>query len=181
MTADVYARALLEAASDKAATVAEQLDGLAVLAEAKAPEWAQLLAPQVPSPALKATLAQLHVDALPIVRNFLALLVDKGRLAEFPDIHHAFRELVKLQQQQLDVKITTAVELPAELRTKLEERLSGSTGKQVTLHTSVDPSIIGGLVVQHGDRLVDTSLRSRLEQLRLQLKRPASSTQTENS
>jgi F-type H+-transporting ATPase subunit delta len=80
---------------------------------------------------------------------------------------------VREQTGELDVHATTAVELSPDLRSRLEQRLGSSTGRKVTLHASVDPTIIGGLVVRHGDTLVDTSLRGRLEQLRLDLARPS--------
>ena len=79
---------------------------------------------------------------------------------------------MQAREQQLDVHVTSAIELSDDLRAKLKQRLSSTTGKQVRLHASVDPNIIGGLVVRHGDTLVDTSLRGRLDQLRLALSRP---------
>ncbi|MCW2928271.1 MAG: synthase subunit delta, partial [Thermoleophilia bacterium] len=100
------------------------------------------------------------------------VLVDNGRLEEATELAAAYRTLVQEREQQLDVHVTSAIELSDELRAKLEQRLSANTGKQVRLHTSVDPNVIGGLVVRHGDTLVDTSLRGRLDQLRLALSRP---------
>lgn len=173
--AAVYARALLAATGPGATTVADELAPIAEHARENTAEWQALVSPQVPVPARKATLVQLHQQASATTRNFLQVLVDKGRIAQLATIHDEFVELVKLQRSELDVSIATAVELPPQLRERLQERLSTSTGKQVRLHTSVDPAIIGGLVVQHGDTMVDSSLRSRLEQLRLLLTRPATS------
>lgn len=180
----VYARALLEAAGDDAPTVAHELGELvrAVTDSAEgADAWAQLTAPQVSPEVRIATLDKLLASGARLTRNFLHVLVENRRFDQLPDIYAAFRELVQARENQLDVRITSAIELPDTLRSALEERLSASTGKQVTLHTSVDPAIIGGLVVQHGDTLVDTSLRSRLEQLRLQLTRPASQSSSSSS
>ncbi len=171
--ATTYARALLEASGADAAAVADELDSLVASIAEHADTWHTLIAPELASTTRRAAVDGISSDAKPCTRNLLRVLVDNGRLAELPGVAQAYRELVKHQLGQLDVRITTAVELPDALRGKLEERLSTSTGKQVTLHTSVDPDIIGGLVVQHGDTLIDTSLRSRLDQLRLQLSRPA--------
>lgn len=167
-----YARALIEAAGSDAATVSHELDQLADLARNEAATWEQLTAPSVPTPALRSTLAAMLDGAHGITRNAVAVLIDNGRFPELPEVAHDFRELVRDAERQLDVHVTSAIELPDQLRDKLQQRLSASTGRTVTLHSSVDESIIGGLIVRHGDTLVDTSLRGRLDQLRLALSRP---------
>jgi F-type H+-transporting ATPase subunit delta len=171
-TARPYAHALLQAAGGDAARIADELDAFVAVSIDAPAEWAQLVAPGIPAAARKATLDRFMSGAHVLVRNLLKLLVDNGRLEEAPEVAAGYRELVKLQEAQLDVHVTTAIELSDDLRGKLEQRLSASTGKQVRLHASVDPEIIGGLVVRHGDTLVDTSLRGRLDQLRIALSRP---------
>ena len=170
--ARTYARALLEAAGPKASQVADELEAVTALATDAPAEWEALIAPGIPATARKAAIDGLLADGDQLTRNVIKVLVDNGRLTELDDLAAEFRTLVKRHEGQLDVNVTSAVELPAELTKQLEERLSKSTGKQVTLHTSIDPSIIGGLVVQHGDTLVDTSLKGRLDSLRLALSRP---------
>lgn len=173
-----YAQALLEAAGSSASSIADELDSLVTL-EADSPEsWEELVSPTVPAAAAKATIDRLFAAGSPLTRNLLKVLVDNRRLDEATDVAREFRRLVREQSKQLDVHVTTAVELTDDVRTRLEERLSASTGQQVTLHASVDPDIIGGLVVRHGDTLVDTSLKGRLEQLRVELSRPTSSRAT---
>lgn len=167
-----YARALLEAADADATRVADELDAFTALAVDAPVEWEQLLAPGVAAAVRKGTVDRFLADAHPQVRNVVKVLIDHGRLEEAPEVARSFRALVNEREQQLDVHVTSAIELSDDLRTKLEQRLSTNTGKQVRLHASVDPSIIGGLVVRHGDTLVDTSLRGRLDQLRLALSRP---------
>jgi len=171
-TARPYAYALLQASGADAARVADELDAFVAVREDAPAEWAQLVAPGIPAAARKGTLDRFLADSHVLVRNLLKVLVDNGRLEEAPDVAASFRELVKQQESQLDVHVTTAVELSDDLRSRLEQRLSTSTGQQVRLHASVDPEIIGGLVVRHGDTLVDTSLRGRLDQLRIALSRP---------
>jgi len=171
--ARTYAKALLGAAGSKHAAVADELDEFVQSTVDEPAVWQQLIAPEVSTDARRAAIDAITAKAQPTNRNLLRLLNDNGRLAELPYVAAAYRELVEAELGNLDVNVTSAVELPAALRSKLEERLSASTGKQVRLHTLIDPEIIGGLVVQHGDTLVDTSLRSRLDQLKLQLSRPS--------
>lgn len=168
-----YARALFAASpADVAVQIADELEQFAQLRDTAQHEWTALLSPGVSTAVRKSVLERLLADAHPLVRNVLKVLVDNGRLEAAPDVAAAFRALVDERERQLDVHVTSAVELSGELRAKLEQRLSDSTGQQVRLHASVDPDIIGGLVVRHGDTLVDTSLRGRLDQLRLELARP---------
>lgn len=169
--ARTYARALMQAAGAQAATVADQLEAFAAIRTDAPEQWEALLAPSVPAAVRKATIRQLLADASELTRNALMVLVDHHRLAEVDEVAEAFRMLVREQERQLDVHVTSAIELTPELKAKLEEGLSSSTGRSVSLHTSVDPSIIGGLVVQHGHTLYDTSLRGRLESLRVVLSR----------
>jgi F-type H+-transporting ATPase subunit delta len=169
-----YAKALFDAAGTDASRVADELDAFAAVSTEAPESWNELVAPGLPSAVRKGTIDRFLADAHVLVRNLLKVLVDNGRLEEVVDVAADYRALVKELEQQLDVHVTSAVELSDELRTKLERRLGESTGKQVRLHASVDPEIIGGLVVRHGDTLVDTSLRGRLDQMRLALSRPSS-------
>jgi F-type H+-transporting ATPase subunit delta len=167
-----YANALLEASGSSAAQVADELDAFAAIAVDAPKEWHALVAPGVTDHARKAVIDSMLAEGSVLTRNTLKVLVDHKRLAETPTLAVEFRRLVREIANELDVKVTSAVELSPELTKRLEERLSSNTGKHVTLHTSIDPSIIGGLIVQHGDTLVDTSLRGRLDQMRLALSRP---------
>ncbi len=167
-----YAKALLEAAGSDASRVADELDAFAAVQSDAPDAWNELVAPGLPSAVRKDTIDKFMSDSHPLVRNVLKVLVDHQRLEEVAEVAADYRALVKELERQLDVHVTSAVELSDDLRTKLEQRLGESTGKQVRLHASVDPAIIGGLVVRHGDTLVDTSLRGRLDQLRLALSRP---------
>lgn len=170
--ARTYSRALLDAAGTDAARVADELDAFTGLAQTAPAEWGELVGPGIPAETRKVVIDRLLADATPLTRNVLKVLVDHGRLPESIELAAEFRRLVRERDQQLDVSVTTPIELTEELRTTLERRLSDSTGKQVKLHASVDPDIIGGLIVRYGDTLVDTSLRGRLESLRTQLSRP---------
>ena len=109
----------------------------------------------------------------PVQLNLFRLLRRKGRLGLGPDIASFFRELVDEERGIARAVVTSAVEPDDDRRSALARRLAEQTGKQVTVETQVDPSILGGLIVRIGDRLVDGSTRARLRALRTQLERAA--------
>jgi F-type H+-transporting ATPase subunit delta len=166
-----YARALLEAARDAGdvSEVDSDLGALLQAIESDPSAWQLVTSPTLTAERKLETLQKALSGAHATTLSFMRLLVDYRRLELLPEIVHAFHELAQQSEGKLDVNVTTAIELSSDLRERLEERLSKSTGSEVRLHTSVDPSVIGGLVVQHGDTLVDASLRGRLEQLRYRM------------
>ena len=107
------------------------------------------------------------LPALPL--NLARLLVRKSRTALAPGIAVQFRALVQEREGVRHARATTAVALTDAERRALAERLQASTGHRVELETEVDPELLGGLVVQIGDRLVDASVRGRLDALRKSL------------
>ena len=109
--------------------------------------------------------------ATPSQVNMFRLLRRKSRLALGPSIASFFQELLDEERGVARALVTTAVDLDAERRTQLEQRLSTQTGLRVTVETRVDPAILGGVVVRIGDRLMDGSTRTRLRNLRSQLER----------
>src|SRR5581483_11403817 len=127
------------------------LDHLAALLEV--PLAARALTSPVISPAQKMSVIEAEVPNLrPPTRNLLRLLLHRDRLGFLPDIAAAFHE-----------------RLNAATQASLAAKLSAYVGKQVQMQTSVDPSIIGGVVAQIGDQLIDGSVRGRLELLRRRL------------
>jgi F-type H+-transporting ATPase subunit delta len=112
-----------------------------------------------------AALAEL--PALPL--NLARLLVRKSRTALAPEIAEQFRAMVAAQRGIQKAYATTAVPLTSAEQETLSQRLEASTGHPVELETDVDPELLGGVVVQIGDRLVDASVRGRLDSLRKQL------------
>jgi F-type H+-transporting ATPase subunit delta len=104
------------------------------------------------------------LPAMPL--NLARLLVRKKRTALAPEIAAQFRALSQEREGVRHARATTAVALTDAERRALAERLQGSTGHQVELETEVDPALLGGVVVQIGDRLIDASVRGRLEALR---------------
>jgi F-type H+-transporting ATPase subunit delta len=99
--------------------------------------------------------------------NFLKVLVDNGREEIVEEVLGRYEQLVKEHLGRIEVGVTTAVELSQEQLDRLKERLKGTLeGKEVVLETNVDPELIGGAVFRFGGRMMDGSIRGRLESLR---------------
>ena len=103
------------------------------------------------------------------VLNLIGLMLRRGRIEQLPRVAAEFRRLDNARQGITLATATSAAPLtPDEVRA-LTERLEQFTGGRVELDLQVDPSLLGGLVVRVGDRLIDGSVRGRLERLRNQL------------
>jgi F-type H+-transporting ATPase subunit delta len=99
--------------------------------------------------------------------NFLKVLVDNGREEILEEVLARYEELVKEHLGKIEVEVTTAVELSEEQLDGLRERLAGVLeGREIILETYVNPDLIGGAVFRFGGRLMDGSIRGRLESLR---------------
>jgi F-type H+-transporting ATPase subunit delta len=105
------------------------------------------------------------------VRNFLLLLVEKGRAVQLEEITREFDALVASEEKRLAVDLTTAYELSEEDAKEILAQIEQQSGRQVEATRSVDPDLIGGFVLRAGPMLVDASVRGRLERLRQDLKR----------
>ena len=103
------------------------------------------------------------------VRNFVMLLLDKGRISSLPDIARAHRALVDEHAGRVRATVTSARPLDPILETRLKTALERQSGKIVILEKREDPSIVGGLVTQLGDLVFDGSVRTQLASLREEL------------
>ena len=103
------------------------------------------------------------------IRSLLLLLAERDRLALLPGIATALAELVDRRNGIAKAKITTAIELDTAQQKSFVEQLERSSGKKLRASFAVDPGLIGGAKVQVGDHLVDTSVRAKLDALRIQL------------
>ena len=106
-----------------------------------------------------------------IVRNFLAVLIENHRM---PALFRIRRELDRMWQevnQLLPVQITSAVELDETVARQIGEEIGRQTGRKVELSSTVDPDVLGGIVVRVGNSILDASIRTRLERLRKQVAR----------
>jgi F-type H+-transporting ATPase subunit delta len=99
--------------------------------------------------------------------NFLKVLVDNGREEILEVVLARYEELVKEHLGRIEVEVTTAVELSEDQRGRLKERLAEVLeGREIILETNVNPDLIGGAVFRYGGRMMDGSIRGRLESLR---------------
>jgi F-type H+-transporting ATPase subunit delta len=110
------------------------------------------------------------LDVAPSVRNLAKLLVVKRRVPLAPRIAQLFNRLADAHEGVVEAEVTTATDLTPELRVRIERALSeGLGGRQIRLTHRTDPSLLGGIVIKVGDKLVDGSVRTRLRLLRQHL------------
>jgi F-type H+-transporting ATPase subunit delta len=99
--------------------------------------------------------------------NFLKVLVDNGREEILEEVLARYEGLVKEHLGRIEVEVTTAVELSEDQRGRLKERLAEVLeGQEIILETNVDPGLVGGAVFRYSGRMMDGSIRGRLESLR---------------
>jgi F-type H+-transporting ATPase subunit delta len=166
-----YAQALYDAALEKE-RLSEVRSGLADFLEAErtVPELATVLAnPELDSASKAALLEDLLAGDEPLVRNFLRLLAEKKRIEALEEIVREFEVLVDVGEKRLRVVVTTAQELSEAEARSLVSRIEAATGSQVEARRHVDPSLLGGLIVQAGSLRLDASVRGRIEKLRTEL------------
>jgi F-type H+-transporting ATPase subunit delta len=165
--ARVYAEALFEAAEDagRVRQVDADLTGFVQALVNDRPALQALLNPRLPTEAKKRIVASLLKDAEPVLRNGMLVLIQNGRLSLLHDLSLAFTELAHEQERILDIEVTTAVELDAEMADRLSQRIEQATGLQARLDAKVDPGIIGGLVLRARGVLLDASVRRELDEI----------------
>lgn len=110
------------------------------------------------------------MQASPMVANFMKLLVQKRRAEVLPDIAEVFQALVDAERNTCRGKVVSAAPLSGALNSKIKATLEKITGKQVLLRTEIDPSIIGGIVAQVGDLVLDGSIKMQLTGLKESIK-----------
>jgi F-type H+-transporting ATPase subunit delta len=107
----------------------------------------------------------------PLTRKFLGLLVANRRAKALPAVIEAFQRMSAERRGVVAAEVTTAVPLSETQRQNLQAALRQALGKDPEMTTHVDPSILGGLKVKVGSRLFDSSVKSRLDQLKFALQR----------
>ena len=125
-----------------------------------------LTSPVVPAEKKRTVLASLLPNVSPEVGRFLAILARRDRLDLVPEIAEAFRRLLNEHRGVVVAQVTTAVPIDERQRATIASRLAQRVGKTVTVETRVDPEILGGVIAQIGDNVIDGSVRGRLERLR---------------
>jgi F-type H+-transporting ATPase subunit delta len=134
------------------------------------PELHALLTnPQLDPRVTVGALEDLLGEADVLVRNFLLLVAEKGRMAELDETRREFEVLVARQQGRLEVELTTAYELSDEEARDIVGQIERSSGRTVEVTRKVDPELIGGIILQAGSMRADSSVRGRLARLRHEL------------
>ena len=105
----------------------------------------------------------------PFLLNFLMLITEKGRVGLIFEMREAYKEQYYFENNIAEVCAVTAVPMSDALREKLKNKMQAVTGRQVVLETSVDPEIIGGIVVKVNNEQFDTSLRTRISEIAARL------------
>jgi F-type H+-transporting ATPase subunit delta len=172
--ADRYAAALFDLADERKALdeVASDLAQLRAMLQGSA-DLVRLLRSPILSRAEQgkavAALAE-RAGLSQLTRNFLGLVAQNRRLFAVPDMIGAYLTLLAQRRGEVTAEVTSAQELtPAQL-TQVNEQLRKAVGSKVAVDVKVDPSLLGGLVVKVGSRMVDASLRSKLHRLQIAMK-----------
>jgi F-type H+-transporting ATPase subunit delta len=118
--------------------------------------------------AISAILDQAGIKSL--IGNFIRVAAANRRLFAVPEMLAAFRRRLAKHRGEVTAEVTTALPLSAAHVAALKDALKASLGKDVALETQVDPALIGGLVVKVGSRMFDSSLRTKLNSLKLVMK-----------
>jgi F-type H+-transporting ATPase subunit delta len=170
-----YAGALAELAAERDAltSVAASLDSFAELLAGSDALRAGLSSPAFTREERKGVLEAIlgkATDIDPLSADFLRLLGDKDRMAAYDEVVSAFRDLMDERLGRARAFVSSATPLGAAEIATIENQIKTLTGKtQVFVEQSVDPALIGGIVTRVGDMVLDGSIRTRLQSLRLQL------------
>jgi F-type H+-transporting ATPase subunit delta len=166
-----YARALFQAAKERnrLEQVGEELAQFVEAAREVRDLRGLLRNPQLDPRAKTAVLKAVLADADELVRNFLLLVVEKGRSAEIDEIYQEFERFVAAEEGRVKVELTTAVDLSEKDAQAIVEQIEKASGQTVEATRSVDPELIGGMVLQVGSLRLDGSIRGRLDRLRHEL------------
>ena len=164
--ANTYAQALYDLAKDEdlGKTILEELEVLkGVFAEI--PQYSKLLsAPDIPKQERCGVLDEAFRGKVhPYVLNFMKILTEKGYIRQFPDCCDAYRGFYNDDNGILVVKAQSAVALSAEQTEKLIAKLEAITGKTIDLQCSIDPAVLGGLRLSYEGKLVDGTVKNRLD------------------
>ena len=169
--ADVYARALFEVAQehDRLEVVHGQLNQLADVVAANRDTQMFFFSPYFSVEEKKSGLARAVSEAEPVFQNFLEALIERHRMPALMRIRTVFNVLWDRENRRLPVSITTAVPLDAATAQSIGARIGAQTGEQIELTQTVDPDIVGGIVLRVGNRIMDASIRAQLDNLRKQV------------
>ena len=111
----------------------------------------------------------LDANVQPETHNLAKLLIERGRVTLMPQIREIFDDHLRAERGIVVAEVTTAEQLNDEERDLVRQKLEQITGKQVELNMTIDPEIIGGIIIRIGDQVIDGSVRNKLERMRARL------------
>ena len=166
--AEVYSRSLFEVARDGGDLdrVHEELGEFTDALNESNDLRVFFFSPYFSSQEKKDGISRLIEDADESFVRFLELLAERHRMPAIFRIRRAFDAMWRKENKLLPVTVTSAVELDSELVEGIGRRIEEQTGQRVELSSKVDPDVLGGIVLQVGNMVLDASVRNRLEQLR---------------
>jgi F-type H+-transporting ATPase subunit delta len=173
--ARVYAEALFEVAQDKG-KLDEIHDQLGEVADAIAENrdlQVFLFSPYFSSAEKRDGIGRAITGTEPELKNFLELLAEKHRMPAIFRIRRRFDEMWAKERRRLEVRLTSAVELPDSTVKDLGKRIEEQTGQTIELSSDVDEDILGGIVLRVGNMVLDASVRNKLERLRKEVAKAA--------
>jgi ATP synthase F1 delta subunit len=173
--ARVYAEALFEVADEKGKLdeVREELGQFADALEGDHEMQVFFFSPYFSTAEKQAGLEKAVTGASEEFRNFLNLLAEKHRMPVVFRMRRAYEDLWRERNRKIDVTVTSAIELDPEIVSRIGAEIEKQTGQTVELSSRVDDAILGGLVLQVGNMVLDASIRSRLDKLRKTVARAA--------
>lgn len=160
-----YAQALLNVAVERGKVdgITESFDSVVEAVTGHRELLIFMQSPQVRTQEKKELLETVFTDRIePALLHFLELLLDKGRIMHLGDIHEEYNTLVETLRGMQRVRVVTAVPLDGDLAQKLADKLSALTGKTIILDKKVDPSVIGGVCVTMGGKIIDGTIATGL-------------------
>ena len=174
--AQVYSRALFEAARDKRRLdeVREQLAQFADAVDENRELAVFFFSPYFSTAEKQQSLGTLLDGAEEVFLNFLSLLIENHRMPVIFRIRQEYERLWEEENRTLPVEITSAIALDQATTESLGRTIGERAGRKVTLAAHVDPNILGGIIIRVGNSILDASIRNRLEQLRRHVAQGAS-------
>ena len=180
-----YANALIELAEEakNLEKVAQDLKDLQVMIQ-ESPEFGDVIR----SPILSQSTLSKAIGAIAdkakfqeITKKFLGVLINNRRLNALGPIAEAFKDAMAARRGEVTVDVQVAQDLSAEQKKELQAALSKAMGADVTVRATVEPSILGGMIVTVGSRMIDDSVRRKLERLRVTMGASANQNTTKSN
>lgn len=165
-----YARALIDLAADNAAQVAQELSELLSILDADPLTRAFFSNPTIPQTDRWQVIQRaLSSQASQLMLNFLGVLSQKNRIDLLPQINAAYADLLDEKLGRVRVQVTVAQELDQHQLLQVRDKIGSALGKTAIVEQKVDASIVGGLLIKVGDKVIDGSVKSQLQAMRKQL------------